>query len=350
MDTELAKQFFLSAHSKHEHARRWRLLGLLFHALIFWRYVAAKFGQRTAEQRIGVLTERSSELETLNSKLAALSEDVSKQVDSALSIELSEIRADFEDFNRVIGRVRDPAAAAWSVEELGRCLSSDPSGDPSGYPSGELRLEGERAEWRGEVEGRPDIRQIPSRGREEARLNVAQQPVLERSAVRGRLQLVAAVLAAIRAAPPEHWNDVLGPIVEARIVTPRFEALRVECGKLEKQFAKQSAALATLGKPFEFLAADLDFVAARWPLILGLLLAGASLWRGLADHEFLVASALAAANGSNSVASNLAQWTLRGARPASALALVALGVAALAGAQAWRVFHTQRGSKALLAR
>jgi hypothetical protein len=443
MDTDLAKQFFLSAHARHDHARRWRrlalVLGLAFHALVFSRYVAAKFGQRTAQERLGVLTLRTSELEALCSKLTAFSDSVSRQVDAALSDELKEIRADFEELNRVIEWARAPAAAGLSVEEL------------------EVELWGwnGRAERRGEAEERPDIRQLPTGGRGETRPNVAQAPALENDIAlvgRGRLTLEASELATIRAAPPERWNAVLGPIVEARIVTPRFDELnrrwrelevgalrgrsaevvaglraaaaqdatragelealaarvgasvealgaytfvppaspewwrtveakvasmesladraqgyyaaalgsphvvdelrsaandaraqqqrsleefRTECERLSAQFAKQSAALATLGKPFEFLAADLDFVAARWPLILGLLLAGACVWRGLADREFVEASELAAANGSTAVAASLSQWTQRGARPASALALASLGAAwiALAGWQ-----------------
>lgn len=73
--------------------------------------------------------------------------------------------------------------------------------------------------------------------------------------------------------------------------------LREELDTLESVFAKQSTALASVVRPFEILATDLEFIVSRFPLLIGLLLAAITAWKGLRIREVHIAAHLASKAG-----------------------------------------------------
>jgi hypothetical protein len=97
-----------------------------------------------------------------------------------------------------------------------------------------------------------------------------------------------AVLEGIRRAASHQLSAVSGlePIEElnqriAAITTEQENlqtALKQELDEIEQSFADQQTKLASLGKPFEFVSLDLAFVVSMFPLLLGIILATATVW------------------------------------------------------------------------
>lgn len=72
------------------------------------------------------------------------------------------------------------------------------------------------------------------------------------------------------------------------------KAVQQELENVENTFTEQQGKLAALGQPYEFLALDLDFLVAKFPLILGIFLAAITVWPVYRMQELAWAVALMA--------------------------------------------------------